>query len=256
MWPIQEVTLPLPGRVSLLCGDSSIPFEYVRAGWQVLPKIGLLASSVNLDQSVALQFYLADALALKRNSSSTIDIRRRGQPLITDLSQLSLPSIMPAKRFKACSLAKDKFFALYGVFKELEVPHKVDVSRYTEMTEVEVFLAVFESCVACDSSLDVLRLAQSPEGYVRHDDFWPKRQDPYDSFANALFGTAAKISPILFRGSLTMLRSGESACHHGYQTGRNGRTVIWTIEILRLFDPTLLEPCGVYLCGVQPIALS
>jgi hypothetical protein len=65
---------------------------------------------------------------------------------------------------------------------------------------VEVFLAVFESCVAFDSSLDVLRLAQSPEGYVRHDDFWPKRQDTYDSFANALFGTVAKISPILFRG--------------------------------------------------------
>ena len=60
MWPIQEVTLPLPGAVSLLCGDSSIPFEYIRAGWQVLAKIGLLAGSVDLDQSVALQFYLAD----------------------------------------------------------------------------------------------------------------------------------------------------------------------------------------------------
>jgi hypothetical protein len=126
MWPIQEVTLPLPGTVSLLCGDSSTPFEYIRAGWQVLPKIGLLAGSVNLDQSVALQFYLADTLALKRNYSSTTDIRRLGRPLITDLSQLSLPSIMRATRFKACSLAKDKIFALYGVSKELEVSHKVE----------------------------------------------------------------------------------------------------------------------------------
>lgn len=200
MWPIQEVTLPLPGTVSLLCGDSSIPFEYIRAGWQVLAKIGLLAGSVDLDQSVALQFYLADALALKRNYSSTTRIRRLGRPLITDLSQLSLPSIMRATRFKACSLAKDKFFALYGVFEELEVPHKVDISRYTEMTEAEVFLAVFESCVAFDNSLDVLRLAQSPDGYVGHDDFWTKRQDPYDSLANVLFGTVAKVAPMLFRG--------------------------------------------------------
>jgi hypothetical protein len=200
MWPIQEVTLPLPGRVSLLCGDSSIRFECVRAGWQILAKTGFLAGSVNLDQSVALQFYLADALAMKRNYSSTTGILRLGQPLITDLSQLSLSSIMRATRFKACSLAKDKFFALLGVFEELEIPHKVDVSKYAEMTEVEVFLAVFESCVAFDKSLDVLRLAQSLEGYVSHDSFWVKRQNPYDSSFNAVLGTFAKTSPTLFRG--------------------------------------------------------
>ena len=68
------------------------------------------------------------------------------------------------------------------------------------MTEVEVFLAVFESCVAFDNSLDVLRLAQPPDGYVGYDDFWTKRQDPYDSLANALFGTVAKVAPMLFRG--------------------------------------------------------
>jgi hypothetical protein len=200
MWPIQEVTLPLPGRVSLLCGDSSsIRFECIRAGWQILAKTGFLAGSVNLDQSVALQFYLADALALKRSTSSKTGVRRLGPPLLTDLSQLSLTSIMRATRFKNCSLAKDKFFALLGVFEELEIPHKVDVSRYGEMTEVDVFLGAFESCVAFDKSLDVLRLAQSPEGYVGHDNFWAKRQNPYDSISNALFGTFAKISPMLFR---------------------------------------------------------
>lgn len=128
MWPIQEVILPLPGRVRLLCGDSSMPFRYVRAGWQVLEKIGLLAGLVNLDQSVALQFYLDDALALNRKDTSTINNRRISQPLITDLSQLSLTSIMRATRFKACSLAKDKVFALYGVFKELGIQHTVDIS--------------------------------------------------------------------------------------------------------------------------------
>ena len=110
MWPIQEVTLPLPGRVSLLCGDSPlIRFECIRAGWQILAKTGFLAGSVNLDQSVALQFYLADALALKRSTSKT-GVRQLGPPLLTDLSQLSLTSIMRATRFKDCFLAKDKFF--------------------------------------------------------------------------------------------------------------------------------------------------
>jgi hypothetical protein len=200
MWPIQEVTLPLPGRVSLLCGDSSIRFEYIRACWQILAKMGWLTDSGSLDQSVALQFYLADALALKRNSSLTIGVRQLGRPLITDLSQLSLTSIMRCTRFKACSQAKDKFFALLGVFQELELPHKVDASRYAEITEEEVFLAVFESCVAFDKSLDVLRLAQSPEGYVGHDSFWAQLHTPYNSFANALLGTFAKISPRLLHG--------------------------------------------------------
>jgi hypothetical protein len=94
MWPIQEVTLPLPGRVTLLCGDFPIPFDRTRASWQVLAKIGLLPGSVHLDQCIALQFYLADALALKRKDSSTANNRSLGQPLITDLSGLSLSSIM------------------------------------------------------------------------------------------------------------------------------------------------------------------
>lgn len=32
LWPVQEATLPLPGKVTLLCGDSLVPFDYVRVG--------------------------------------------------------------------------------------------------------------------------------------------------------------------------------------------------------------------------------
>jgi hypothetical protein len=200
MWPIQEVTLPLPGKVNLLCGEEYIPLEYVRVGWQVLANCGVLAGAVHLDQSVALQFYLADALALKRNL--TKEINHLGKPLITDLSQLSLQKIMRATRFKACSLAKDKFFALYSVFEELQIPHKVDISKYADMTEHECFMAIFDSCAESDTSLDILKLAQSAEGYIGPLDFGAKRLDTVDSFANMLHGAFATIQPFLSRGKL------------------------------------------------------
>jgi hypothetical protein len=159
MWTIQEVTLPLPGRVSLLCGNSSLPFEYIRLGWQIMANKHLIAELSNLDKAVALQFYLADALALKRNYPAA-NIRKTGAPLITDLTKLSLSGIMQATRLRACSDAKDKFFALYGIFQELEIQHTVDASRYAEMTVNDLFQAIFESCSLLDGNLDILRLCQ------------------------------------------------------------------------------------------------
>lgn len=52
MWPIKGMTLPLLGRVDILYGDSSIPFEYIQAMWQLLAKISLLASSINPNKSI------------------------------------------------------------------------------------------------------------------------------------------------------------------------------------------------------------
>jgi hypothetical protein len=159
MWTIQEVTLPLPGRVSLLCGNSSLPFEYIRLGWQIMANKHLVAELSNLDRAVALQFYLSDALALKRNYPAA-NIRKTGAPLITDLTKLSLSGVMQATRLRACSDAKDKFFALYGVFQELEIQHTVDASRYAEMTVNDLFQAIFESCALLDGNLNILRLCQ------------------------------------------------------------------------------------------------
>jgi hypothetical protein len=185
MWPIQEVALPLPGRVSLVCGDSTISLEYLRISWYALETVGLLPSLVNLDQAVALQFYLAEALALKRNSQRN-ELAEFGPPLLTDLSQFSLSSVMAATRFKACTLPKDKFFALYGVLQELEIPHKLSTSMYSQ-SEAEIFRAVFDSCTALDGNLDALRFAQSSEDYLSHDDFLTTRNDRYDSFGTAVF---------------------------------------------------------------------
>jgi hypothetical protein len=183
MWPIQEVTLPDPRKVALVCGDSVLPFSAIRTCWQVLNRLSLLPISVDLDQSVALQFYLSDALALKRGYPGVF---RHGKPMITDLSQLSLRSIIKATRFKSCAVAKDKFFALLSIFDELEIPHTIDASRYAELTEVEVFTAVLESCVAIDSNLDAVSMAQSANGYANHDEFWRTPQETYETWSNIL----------------------------------------------------------------------
>ncbi|KAF2122017.1 heterokaryon incompatibility protein-domain-containing protein [Lophiotrema nucula] len=193
MWPIQEVALPLPGRVVLSCGDTMIPWEYVRISWQVLAGMGIMIGSFKLDQAVALQFYLSDAVALKRNEPDEAK-RRIGRPLIQDLSEVSLTSIMQATRFKACSLAKDKFFALYGILQELGISHKVKVVKYATMTEAEVYLQVFLSCFVNDKSFDALRCARTAEHYTGHNEFWMARPEPYDSFANILFSSIANIS--------------------------------------------------------------
>ncbi|KAK0649138.1 hypothetical protein B0T16DRAFT_456578 [Cercophora newfieldiana] len=200
MWPIQEVTLPLPENVTLLCDDSGFSFSYIRVGWQVLAGLGVLLVLVDLDQAVALQFYLADALALKRGHPD--GLQGPGKALITDLSQRSMRSIMRATRFKSCSLAKDKFFALLGIFQELGIPHKVDVSRYAQMTGAEVFMAVFESCVALDGNLDAMGMCQSAHGYMSHDDFWKIPQESQETWTNALSGAVRGILPLISRGAI------------------------------------------------------
>ena len=67
-------------------------FENLRFGWDVLKDLGLLPRSVNLDQAVALQFYIADAIALKRNQGQNASTPF-STPLITNLSQFSLSRV-------------------------------------------------------------------------------------------------------------------------------------------------------------------
>jgi len=126
------------------------------------------------------RFYLADAIALKRNPSNE-PRNGFGPPLLTDLSQVSLTRIMSATRFKACNLPKDKFFALYSVLQELGFPHKLLTAIYYQ-SEADIFRVVHESCTTLDENWDVLRLAQSLARYLSYDDFLRSGKDAYDSF--------------------------------------------------------------------------
>ncbi|KAI9148168.1 Heterokaryon incompatibility protein [Paramyrothecium foliicola] len=204
MWPIQEVTLPRRDRVYILCGPTEMPFEHLRFGWDVLKVLGILPTAVNLDQSVALQFYIADALALKRNevrvASTEFDA-----PLITDLSQFSLSGVMNATRYKGCKYPKDKFFALYGVFQELGISFDIDPSMYHSHSDVDIMKVIMLRCLQHDGNLDALRLCQLADPYLSSDDFVRTRQDPYDSFSTAVLGMTRRLG----RGLVNAYRTRE-----------------------------------------------
>jgi Heterokaryon incompatibility protein (HET) len=196
MWPIQEVTLPYRGRVQMLCGTTEMPFENLRFGWNVLKALGLLPTAVNLDQAVALQFYIADAIALKRNEGET-SWTAFSTPLITDLSQFSLSSVMNATRYKACKYPKDKFFALYGVFQELQISFDITPSMYNDRTDADIMRAVMVACLKHDGNLDALRLCHLAEPYISSEDFVRTRQDPYDSLSTAVFAMTRRMGRVL-----------------------------------------------------------
>lgn len=194
-WPIQEVALPLPGRVKVVCGTSTMDFKDIRLGWETLSDCGLLPMAINLDQAVALQFYLADALALKRNGATAQHRDPHHQALITDLSGFSFTAVMHAMRFKSCRDAKDKFFALYGVFKELGIDHGIPISAW-DKSDAEVFEAVARAGIRLDG-LGVLNRAQTSSGpyYELDVDQYTlrlTRQNPYDSFLAAISTMASR----------------------------------------------------------------
>lgn len=119
-WPVQEVTLPDPDLVRVICGDTCLSLYSLRMGWDVLKKLKVLPASASVDQAVSLQFYLADAIALKRGveihepghrrTGRTIGQKRAYQSLLTGLSQFSFTAGMNAMRFKSCKEAKTSSF--------------------------------------------------------------------------------------------------------------------------------------------------
>jgi hypothetical protein len=195
MWPIQEVTLPRQGKVRMLCGTTEMPFENLRFGWDVLKDLGLLPRSVNLDQAVALQFYIADAIALKRNQGQNASMPF-STPLITDLSQFSLSRVMNATRYKACKYPKDKYFALYGVFQELGMSFDITPTIYNDQTDAEIMRAVMVACLKHDGNFDVLHLCRLAEPYISSYDFVRTRQNPYDSLSTAAFGMTKRMGRV------------------------------------------------------------
>ncbi|KAK0671531.1 heterokaryon incompatibility protein-domain-containing protein [Cercophora samala] len=204
-WPVQEVTLPSPDLVEVVCGDAHLSLYSLRIGWHVLKELGVLPASASIDHAVSLQFYLADAIALKRGvevhqarhyrTIRPISGTNAYQPLLTDLSQFSFTAVMNAMRFKSCQEAKDKFFSLYGVFKELEVDHGIPISMWTAATDAEVFKAVTLACFKLDRNLDAIRLAQQLDPYMRlsNNVVFHTRHNPYDLVFNSLFSMTRRV---------------------------------------------------------------
>lgn len=219
-WPIQEVTLPRPGRVCMVCGSRRLPLRYIRVGWNVLRELDILPASSLHDQPVALQFYLADAIALKRGLAAPVSERPQGRvgnsgldfskPLLTDLSQFSFTRVMNSMRFKACRDAKDRFFSLYGVFEELGIDHGISISTWTQ-TDSEVFRAVALACFKLGGHLGPLRLAQLPDPYLRLSDdlLLSSRRNPYDGLSTSMFAMTGR-----FLSVARNIKEGRESCFH------------------------------------------
>ncbi|KAH7008941.1 heterokaryon incompatibility protein-domain-containing protein [Ilyonectria destructans] len=210
-WPVQEITLPYPGRVIVVCGDVHLKLEYIRRGWDVLRKLGVLPASVNVDQAIALQFYLADAIALKRGVNPTRHDNDLGfgESRLKGISQFSYTSVMNYMRFKACRDPKDRFFSLYGVFQELEIDHDIPISMWAQ-TDAQVFKAVALACFKLDGNLDAIRLAQIPDPYLRlsYSLLLPARRNPYDGISASMFTMTSRVLRVA-----TNVRAGRDACY-------------------------------------------
>lgn len=240
-WPIQEVTLPRPGRVYVVCGSRRLPLKYIRVGWNVLRELDILPASALHDQPVALQFYLADAIALKRGLVAAGSERRGGlignsqldfgKPLLADLSQFSFTHVMQAMRFKACRDAKDRFFSLYGVFEELEIGHGISISTWTE-SDAEVFRTVALACFKLEGHLGALRLAQLPDPYLRLSDdiLLSSRRNPYDGLSTSMFAMTGR-----FLSVARNIKEGREACFHAptsvWRTTLPSWAPDWTLPI-------------------------
>ncbi|KAK1830705.1 heterokaryon incompatibility protein-domain-containing protein [Podospora conica] len=218
-WPIQEVTLPRPGRVYMICGSRRIRLEYIRVGWNLLRELQVLPTSTLHDQPVALQFYLADAIALKRGLVPDLSNRYElvgdlyldlGKPFLSDLSQFSLPSVMHAMRFKGCRDPKDRFFSLYGVFEELGIDHGIPISMWTQ-PDANVFRAVALACFKLDGHLGALRFAQQSDPYLRLSDdvLLSARRNPYDGLLSSVFAMSGRVFSVARN-----LKAGREVCYH------------------------------------------
>ena len=71
----------------MVCGDAHLKLEYIRLGWNALKELGALPASADLNQSVALELYLASAIAWKRglNPARHDNNSAFGDPLLNGL---------------------------------------------------------------------------------------------------------------------------------------------------------------------------
>lgn len=208
-------------------------FENLRFGWDFLKDLGLLPRSVNLDQAVALQFYIADAIALKRNQGQNASTPF-STPLITNLSQFSLSRVMNATRYKACKYPKDKYFALYGVFQELQISFDITSIMYKQ-TDADIMRAVMVACLKHDGNLNALNLCRLAEPYISSYVFVRTRQDPYDSFSTAVFSMTKRMGRVLcnvYKG-----REPEYVPGLEWRTTLPSWTPDWTQWTTRSLDP-------------------
>lgn len=134
MWTIQEVTLPSQHRVQVLCGSILLPWAYLAIALDMLR-----ASDYRWGEwhsAMRLQAYLSRLLTEKREGG------------------VSIPKLLEILLYgteKKCTDPKDRIFALYGIFQELNIT--VPSPDYSEPLS-RIYATATVACFTNDSSME------------------------------------------------------------------------------------------------------
>ena len=168
MWTVQEVVLARADsddfHVVVYNGRDpadQIPWVVLVAGVDAL--IVCKYDLVDLSKTVKLYKLLTLQILMKRYSGLREIYDMKGGDLIRD------PMVWPIMchaREKQASDAKDKVFALYNVFHELEIATKLPLPDYSRSVE-DVYRDLTIACIESDKMLDVLFDAPSDLRHLR-----------------------------------------------------------------------------------------
>ncbi|KAN0106732.1 Heterokaryon incompatibility protein (HET) domain containing protein [Hyaloscypha variabilis] len=151
MWTIQEATLPMPSRVQIQIGSSSMM-------WSNLMNLGYMLANNGYnwgawEETLMLQLKLTSFLAQKRAPDFPWKRFPDG-----DMRNNFIQTILLATKDKKATKPEDKVFALYSLFKELscEIPEP-DYRKPIEVIYREATVASIEH----DRALNILYYAPS-----------------------------------------------------------------------------------------------
>lgn len=142
MWTIQEVALPSQELVRVLCGSVSLPWLYL---------------AIALDMLRASDYKWGDwhsAMRLQAHLSGLLTEKREGNGAVSRSSnKRSLLEILLYGTEKKCTDPKDRIFALFGIFQELDII--IPAPDYSE-TLGRIYAAATVACFTNDSCMDFL----------------------------------------------------------------------------------------------------
>ncbi|RFU74804.1 hypothetical protein TARUN_7428 [Trichoderma arundinaceum] len=140
MWTIQEVTLPEKDRVQILCGSILLPWLYLAIALDMLRVSDYRWGDWH--SAMRLQAYLSGLLIEKREADLTASKSVRNDNLL---------EILLYGREKKCTDPKDRIFALFGIFQELDIT--IPTPDYAEPLS-RIFAAATVACFTNGSSLE------------------------------------------------------------------------------------------------------
>jgi len=168
MWTVQEATLPYWTRVTMHCGDTTMPWIDLFPVVQVAEGLQITDEWSTMRKAISLQRLLSFEMSLNIVGHNADPSKSPGQlpkhlttarTVLYRTPEASLPQrpritkLLLGTRLKRATDPKDKVFALYGIFQALGVrTFPVD---YKEDVE-DIFTKAAWLCIDFDKSIEIL----------------------------------------------------------------------------------------------------